>query len=484
MLGATYILFFRKTLVFSKDFFLGAVILAVIPFVSTWLTDKYSHKHPNRYYPYLLVSHLKFVIISFIQVWGIFWILKLNTEKAVWLSLSSFSLLDFLISCFKLKRTFEIDKKNIFKALNADESSTLLKNKVQAVDDNIQEGWTEKRNAILDDSFASFLEKQSYLKVNKIENVVVSNKLHMNVLKTYNQIDFLIIDEELNYLKNLRSTLSEYAKKTKLGGYLAVKYTPQENIYKIFSKKYKGFIFYLVHICYFVFKRVLPKINLIGSIYKSLFIYHSNISKAEMWGRLYFHGMEVLVESEGEGVKYVIARKTNNESKIRNPSYSPIIGLEKLGFSGEKIRIYKLRTMSPYSEFLQGRIYQDHGISSTGKFNKDYRVTQYGPFLRKYWIDELPQIYNWLRGDVKLVGLRAMSMQYLGLFSTDFQELYFIIKPGLIPPIYGKDNKGLADVERISMEYLRSYNYAPIITDIKYFYCTFKDIIFKGVRSQ
>jgi len=59
--------------------------------------------------------------------------------------------------------------------------------------------------------------------------------------------------------------------------------------------------------------------------------------------------------------------------------------------------------MYPFSEFLQKQIFDANGLVGTGKFKNDFRLTEYGKFLRKHWIDELPQIYDWLHGDIKLV---------------------------------------------------------------------------------
>ncbi len=84
--------------------------------------------------------------------------------------------------------------------------------------------------------------------------------------------------------------------------------------------------------------------------------------------------------------------------------------------------------MYPYSEFLQKQIFEDHGLVGTGKFKNDFRLTEYGKYLRRYWIDELPQIYDWPRGDIKLAGLRATSPHFLSLYPKEFIDLYIRVK--------------------------------------------------------
>jgi lipopolysaccharide/colanic/teichoic acid biosynthesis glycosyltransferase len=140
--------------------------------------------------------------------------------------------------------------------------------------------------------------------------------------------------------------------------------------------------------------------------------------------------------------------------------------------------------MFPFSEFLQKRIFEDNGLASTGKIANDFRLTEYGRFLRKYWLDELPQIFDWLRGDIKLVGIRATSRHFLSLYPGNFLDLYVQIKPGLIPPVFGESTNGFDQIVEVEMKYLQSYWKQPFRTDVRYLTQTFTDIVFKGIRSK
>ena len=111
-------------------------------------------------------------------------------------------------------------------------------------------------------------------------------------------------------------------------------------------------------------------------------------------------------------------------------------------------------------------------------------TTEYGPMIRRHWIDELPGLYDWLRGDVKLVGMRATSPQFLSLYPQELYDLYIQIKPGLVPPIFDEATNGFDDIVRIEMAYLERYITAPVKTDIQYFWYTFRDIVFRKVRSH
>ena len=68
------------------------------------------------------------------------------------------------------------------------------------------------------------------------------------------------------------------------------------------------------------------------------------------------------------------------------------IRLDRVGKNGKKFKVYKFRTMHPYSEFLQEYIYKKYSLREGGKFKHDIRVTTIGRFMRRYWLDELPML--------------------------------------------------------------------------------------------
>jgi lipopolysaccharide/colanic/teichoic acid biosynthesis glycosyltransferase len=194
--------------------------------------------------------------------------------------------------------------------------------------------------------------------------------------------------------------------------------------------------------------------------------------------------MRVLAESKGDGELYIIAQRVSLPAQNKLPSYYLVASLEKVGLDGQIIRIHKIRTMYPFSEFIQQRIYEDHGLAPTGKFANDFRLTGYGRFFRKYWLDELPQIFDWLRGDIKLVGLRATSPHFLSLYPKKFYDLYIQIKPGLIPPVFDESIHGFDQIVEVELAYLKCYQTHPIRTDTWYLCKTLTDIVFRGVRSK
>ena len=96
---------------------------------------------------------------------------------------------------------------------------------------------------------------------------------------------------------------------------------------------------------------------------------------------------------------------------------------ERMGRNFRPFRIIKFRTMAAGSE-RAGSL-----ITVCG----DSRVTRLGRFLRKYKIDELPQLINVLKGDMSLVGPRPEVKKYVGLFRTDYEKL-LTVRPGITDP--------------------------------------------------
>lgn len=110
---------------------------------------------------------------------------------------------------------------------------------------------------------------------------------------------------------------------------------------------------------------------------------------------------------------------------------------EREGRAGKQIIVYKLRTMYPNAE----RLLQDYLTSHPDeqatwseyyKLQKDPRILPgLGWFLRRYSLDELPQLWNVLRGDMSLVGPRPFPYYHLGSFPEAFRALRASVTPGL-----------------------------------------------------
>jgi lipopolysaccharide/colanic/teichoic acid biosynthesis glycosyltransferase len=110
--------------------------------------------------------------------------------------------------------------------------------------------------------------------------------------------------------------------------------------------------------------------------------------------------------------------------KLENPNGPILYRQERVGHGGKLFTIYKFRTMIPEAEKLTGAVLAAED---------DPRVTKVGSFLRKRRLDELPQIFNVLRGEMSLVGPRPERPEFVQKFSSAMPDYLrrLEVKPGL-----------------------------------------------------
>ena len=123
-------------------------------------------------------------------------------------------------------------------------------------------------------------------------------------------------------------------------------------------------------------------------------------------------------------------------------------------------------------------------ITKGDKIINDFRISTVGSFFRKYWIDELPMLINLFKGEIKIVGVRPLSKHKFSLYPKDVQDLRSKFKPGLIPPFYADNPNSFDELVKSEVNYLKQFSINPILTDVRYFFLSLKNIIFKGARSK
>ncbi len=235
----------------------------------------------------------------------------------------------------------------------------------------------------------------------------------------------------------------------------------------------------------FVFLRVFPKMWGLKKLYFLLTRGRNRLlSKAEGLGRLISCGFEINAVEAFNGLTYVVCKKVKEPVFNMEASYGPLFKMQRMGKDGKLIGVYKFRTMHPYAEYLQDYVLNINGYAESGKPKDDFRLTPWGRFMRRYWLDELPQLINVCKGELKLVGVRPISERYFQDIPKDLQELRLKFKPGCIPPYVALNRKGnIESVLQSEREYLQEKIRRPYTTDTRYFFKAIFNIIFRRKRS-
>lgn len=250
-------------------------------------------------------------------------------------------------------------------------------------------------------------------------------------------------------------------------------------------KKYPLVLNWIYYSLDFVIKRIFPKFLVTKKIYFLLTRGNNRVlSKAEVLGRLYSCGFTEMDERDIDGYYYFVMKKESSPAYDMNPTYGPFVKLPRVGKDGRLIKVYKMRTMHPYAEYLQDYVFKKNNLKDGGKFRDDFRVTSLGRFMRKTWLDELPMLINLMKGDMKIVGVRPLSEHYYSLYSAELRSKRICTKPGLIPPFYADLPQTLEEIQESELHYLDSYNKHPFITDWRYFWRAFGNILIKKARSS
>ncbi len=147
---------------------------------------------------------------------------------------------------------------------------------------------------------------------------------------------------------------------------------------------------------------------------------------------------------------------------IKMTSAGPILFRQKrVGLNKRQFTMYKFRTMVVNAEKLQEMLLSQNEMSGpVFKIKHDPRITPLGRLLRKTSIDELPQLLNVVKGDMSLVGPRAMSVRDYGFFDQDWQRRRFSVRPGItcLWQVKGRNNVPFEQWMELDMQYIDKWS--------------------------
>jgi exopolysaccharide biosynthesis polyprenyl glycosylphosphotransferase len=164
---------------------------------------------------------------------------------------------------------------------------------------------------------------------------------------------------------------------------------------------------------------------------------------------------------------------------VRTTSKGPAIFVqERIGVNRKPFKMYKFRTMRDKAEELQAQIEEfNESEGALFKIKKDPRITPIGHFLRRFSLDELPQLVNVIRGDMVLVGPRPLPQRD---FENYYEEWHYSRHGGLpgltcLWQISGRSDIDFHNMCILDVYYLRNHTW---IMDIKLTLRTFKVVLF------
>ncbi|HCQ8747417.1 TPA: sugar transferase, partial [Enterococcus faecalis] len=157
---------------------------------------------------------------------------------------------------------------------------------------------------------------------------------------------------------------------------------------------------------------------------------------------------------------------------------SVIFSQYRIGKDGKPFKMYKFRSMVLNAESLLSSLQEKNEASGPMfKIKDDPRITKVGKFIRKTSIDELPQLWNVLKGEMSLVGPRPALPSEVNQY-TKYQKYRLIVKPGCsgLWQVCGRSQVGFDTMIYLDLIYIREQSifldFIIILETIKQMFCS------------
>lgn len=134
---------------------------------------------------------------------------------------------------------------------------------------------------------------------------------------------------------------------------------------------------------------------------------------------------------------------------------------QRIGIYGKPFTMYKFRSMNVNAEAIKKQLAEEYGMEDrfVFKLKNDPRVTRIGHFIRKTSIDEIPQFFNVLKGDMSLVGPRPPLPEEVARYGTLYSAR-LLVKPGITGPwqVSGRSNLTQEQSEFVDVSYIQNWS--------------------------
>lgn len=146
--------------------------------------------------------------------------------------------------------------------------------------------------------------------------------------------------------------------------------------------------------------------------------------------------------------------------KIDSPKGPVFFSQERVGYRGERFHMHKFRSMVPNAEELKAQLMaRNEGNGVLFKMANDPRITRVGRFMRRYSLDELPQLWNVFVGDMSLVGPRPPLPSEVSQYEEDVHRR-LLVKPGItgLWQVSGRSNLSWEESTRLDLYYVENWS--------------------------
>ncbi|MCM2535829.1 sugar transferase [Neobacillus pocheonensis] len=152
--------------------------------------------------------------------------------------------------------------------------------------------------------------------------------------------------------------------------------------------------------------------------------------------------------------------------KLEDPKGRVFFSQKRIGLNGKEFKMYKFRSMVSNAEEKLAELLKYNEISGAMfKMKDDPRITKVGKFIRKTSIDELPQLFNVLKGEMSLVGPRPPLPREVADYS-DYDKQRLMVTPGCtgLWQVSGRNSLSFEEMVGLDINYIRNRS---ILFDIK-----------------
>lgn len=161
---------------------------------------------------------------------------------------------------------------------------------------------------------------------------------------------------------------------------------------------------------------------------------------------------------------------------LESPGF-PFYISSRVGRGGRKFSMIKFRSMTRDAESMKSQMSNERTDGPLFKLTNDPRITNFGKWIRRWSIDEIPQILNVLRGDMSFIGPRPHLPTEVNQYSEK-QRQVLTIKPGItgMAQVYGRDTNSFDREIELDLFYIENWS---LLLDTKILLLTFR-AVFQG----